>query len=242
MKRLFFLGCLVLIVSCQSIAPTPQVESTPPVAATIPPTETAAPTVTASPTVTPIPFYFTDEFNADLGAWTFFQTGGAQSPTAALENDSLNINLTSPDLWYYAIHTAHEYTGVFVSAKFSASPGGSVGLVCDYSETNGWYEYNVASDGTYSILFGQWLAEGIAQYKPIADNATEYLKAGNLNYEIGLTCKDDVLLLHINGKMFRKIDVARFELTQGKVGVTASSFDDVPMNALFEWVKVAPPQ
>ena len=89
-------------------------------------------------------------------------------------------------------------------------------MICDYSESNGWYEFNLASDGTYNVLFGQWLAQGIAQYTPIATDTTEYLKPGNLNYEIGLTCQENILLLYINGKLFRKLDVTRYGLTEGR--------------------------
>ncbi len=63
------------------------------------------------------------------------------------------------------------------------------------------------------------LADGIAQYTPIATDSTEYLQAGNLNYEIGLTCQENTLLLYINGKLFRKLDVTRYGLTEGKIGI-----------------------
>ena len=115
-------------------------------------------------------------------------------------------------------------------------------MICNYSESNGWYEFNLASDGTYSVLLGQWLAEGIAQYTPIAIDTSEYLKAGKLDYEIGLTCQDNTLLLHINGKLFRKLDVTRYGLTKGKIGINASSFEETPMIATFDWVKVEEPK
>jgi hypothetical protein len=130
---------------------------------------------------------------------------------------------------------------VFVSAKFSGTPTGSLGVICDYDESKGWYEFNVASDGTYSLLFGQLLADGIAQYTPIATDGSEYLQGGKLDYEIGLTCQDNILAPYINGKLFRKVDVARFDLTEGKIGINASSFDEVPMIATFDWVKVDEP-
>jgi hypothetical protein len=188
-----------------------------------------------------VPLSFTEEFNTDMGAWASFQTGGAEAPTVNLENDLLRIDFSSPNTWYYAIHNAHEYSNVFVSAKFSGAPSGSIGVICDYSESNGWYEFNLASDGTYGVLFGQWLAQGIAQYTPIVTDTTEYLQAGNFNYEIGLTCGGNILLLHINGKLFRKLDVAHFGLTEGRVGITASSFEETPMTATIDWVKVEEP-
>jgi hypothetical protein len=244
-KLLLFLGCLALIIACQSVTSTPQVESTP-IAATLtlqPAPATATMSFTPAPTLTPtpVPLFFTEEFNTDLGAWTSFQTGGAESPTVHLENDFLRIDFSSPNTWYYAIHNAHEYSDVFVSAKFLGTPTGSMGVICDYSESDGWYEFNLASDGTYSVLFGQLLAEGIAQYTPIATDKTEYLKKGNLDYEIGLTCQENILLLYINGKLFRKLDVTRYGLTKGRIGINASSFNEIPMIATFDWVKVSEP-
>ena len=157
------------------------------------------------------------------------------------ENDFLRIDISTPDTWYYAIHNAHEYSSVFVSAKFSGTPTGSLGVICNYDELKGWYEFSLASDGIYSILFGQWLADGIAEYTPIAVDDSEYLKDGNLSYEIGLTCQDDTLLPYINGKLFDKVDVIRYGLTEGKIGISASSFGEVPMIATFDWVKVEEP-
>ncbi|CAG0962291.1 hypothetical protein ANAEL_00699 [Anaerolineales bacterium] len=244
MKKLYLLiGCLALTSACQSASATPQAEATPIATSTPPPTATVTQTFTSVPTLPPttVPLFFIDEFNSDLGAWVSFQTGGEETPSVKLENDLLRIDLPSPNTWYYAIHNAHEYSSIFVSAEFSGTPAGSFGVICNYNESKGWYEFNIASDGTYSILFGQWLVEGIAQYTPIAIESTEYLKAGKLDYEIGLTCQNNILLPHINGKLFRKVDVTRYGLTEGKVGINASSFEEVPMIATFDWFKVEEP-
>jgi hypothetical protein len=238
MKKLFLLiGCLALTSACQATA-TPIAATQTPL-----PSATATMTFTSTPTLTPtpVPLFFTDEFNSDLGAWVSFQTGGVEAPSVKLENDFLRIDLTSPNTWYYAIHNAHEYSSVFISAEISGTPAGSLGVICDYNESKGWFEFNIASDGTYSILFGQWLAQGIAQYIPIAVDDSEYLKDGKLNYEIGLICQDNTLFPHINGKLFRKVDVSRYGLTEGKIGINASSFDEIPMIATFEWVRVDEP-
>jgi hypothetical protein len=230
-----------LLTACSTPTPVPtQVELSSPTPA--PATATATLTLTATPTPTTVPtafpMYFTEEFNSDLSAWTSFQTGGVNSPTVNLENDSLRIDFSSPDTWYYAVHNAHEYSNVTVSANVAGTTG-SVGLVCDYSETKGWYEFNIASDKTYNVLFGQLLTQDIAQYSPIASGATDSLESGSLNYEISLTCGENNLLLFINGRLFRKLDVTHFGLTEGRVGITASSYKEVPMSAFFNWVKVS---
>jgi hypothetical protein len=201
-------------------------------------TLTLTPAPTASATPTSIPLYFTEEFNTDLSAWASFQTGGANPPVVNLENDSLRIDFSSPDTWYYAVHNANEYSNVSISANV-AGTSGSVGLVCNYSQANGWYEFNIASDRTYNILFGQWLTEGIAQYIPIANDTADFLQSGSLNYEIGLTCGENTLLVFINGKLFRKLDVTHYGLSAGQIGITASSYKDTPATIFFNWVKVS---
>jgi hypothetical protein len=239
---------IIFLTACTSPTPVPTQAELPsptitvqpsPVPATVTMTRFATPAPTLTPT--PVPLFFTEEFNTDLGAWISFQTGGAEAPTVNLENDFLRVDFSSPNTWYYAIHNAHEYSGVFVSAKFLGTPSGSLGVICDYSESNGWYEFNVASDGTYSVLFGQWLAQGIAQYTPIATDTTEYLQPAKLDYEIGLACQDSILFLYINAKLFRKLDVTRYGLTKGRIGINASSFDEIPMTATFDWVKISEP-
>jgi|GEM_PF-902809 len=243
----FFLGCLALSLSCRAVSSAPQMDSAPSGGAALPTGQVdfASATVPAPPTLTPqptpVPLHFSDEFKGDLGAWQFFQTGGALAPQIALQEDELVAQLSAPHTWMYAIHTSHEYQSVFLQTKFSAAPGGSAGLVCNYDEAAGWYEFNVTHEGALSVLYGSWLAEGIAQYRPLLNESSEYLQAGNLNYEIGLTCADDVLLLHINAKLFRKLDVGYIGLKGGRVGLSAASFDDVPMRAAFEWFMVSAP-
>jgi len=238
-------GLILLLTACNlaSATPTPQVDISSPTTPTQTPPEpaTATQTFTPAPTVTstPYPMYFTDEFNSDLLAWESFQTGGSNSPSAKIENGFLRIDISSPNTWYYAIHNGHEYSDVTLTAKVDGTPSGSVGLICDYDEVEGWYEFNIASDRTYSVLFGQWLAQGIAQYIPLATDTLSYLEAGSLNYEIGLTCQENALRLSVNGTLFRNLDVSRYGLSQGKIGITASSFDETPAISLFDWVKVS---
>jgi len=243
MQKLILVGLLTLTVACQNGTAALSSQSTQTTTAHTPtPPDTATIPVSSTPVSipTPGPLYFTDEFGTDLSAWEFFQTGGEDSPAIGLEDDLLRLTLPSPNTWYYAIHNPHEYEDVFLSAKFTGTPAGSVGLICRYGK-DGWYEFNLASDGTYSVLFAQWLADGIARYTPIAGDSSEYLQPGNLSYEIGFTCRENFVLLHINGKLFRKLDVARYGLSAGRIGFTTASFDETPMTARIDWFKVSKP-
>jgi hypothetical protein len=37
------------------------------------------------------------------------------------------------------------------------------------------------------------------------------------------------------------VDVSRYELLEGKIGLTASSFENTPVIAAFDWVKISEP-
>jgi hypothetical protein len=116
-----------------------------------------------------------------------------------------------------------------------------MGLVCQYSEQNGWIEFNLSSDGGYTVLHGRWLGEGIASYVPLAEGNSEYINVGNGMNEMGMDCLDDTLQLYINNKLFRNIDVSRYKMGVGKVGLAIASFEEVPVILSFDWVKVSEP-
>ena len=54
----------------------------------------------------------------------------------------------------------------------------------------------------YTILFGQWLAEGIARYTPLVVSQSEEIRP-TVN-EIGLVCQDDVLTPYVNSVQLRQ--------------------------------------
>jgi len=244
MKKLLLLGCLLLAVACQpatlTLAPSPipiSATQTPPATATVPP----KPTLTPSPIPpTPLPRFFTEEFDGALPAWSILQSSGETSPQTSVENGALIFSLTSRYEWVYVIIGAQDYTDVRIDASVdsrSINPS-SLGLICRYSESNGWYEFNISEDGTYTVLFGQWLAAGVANYQPIASDFSEYILRDGSENQLGLDCQENILWLYINGKLFRKLDVSRFGLAEGKLGLSIASFENIPVVAGFEWVKV----
>ena len=251
--RKLLVGYLILITAClspsagQTAASTRVPESRPTATHQTPPTpvtvtQTSAPVPTFSPT--PFPAYFTEEFDSTLEQWTSFLTSRDEaSPRVDLQNGALTLDFSAPNTWYYALHNAHEYPTVHIETKFNSAGNRpvSLGLVCSYSEEDGWVEFNITSDGTYNVLVGKWLAAGIAQYTPIASDGSEYLSSSKTDYEIGLTCRQDILQLYINGKLFRNLDFSRYEFRPGKIGVAAAVFENAPVTAYFEWLRVSEP-
>ena len=247
MKRSnLLLGILFLTTACQPATPTASASFFPTETALptlIPVTDTPMPTATLEPTPTPFPQFFTNEFDSSLTGWVILQAGNDSVPDITNENSRLILQMDSPYTWVYAIYGAQDYNNVRVDTKFvnNALSPASIGLICRYSETDGWFEYNVTTDGTYNVLYGKWLSNGIADYLPILDGSSNAIQQSGVEQQIGLICTDTTLTLLIDEKIIRNVDVSRYKLVGGKVGVTASSFENTPVIASFDWVKVSAP-
>jgi hypothetical protein len=243
MKKTFILvGCLALTAACNIGVAAPGNESALTGTALASPeldSSTPAGPAPESSTSTPEPPppYFTEEFDIPSPYWKFLQAGGGQAPVISTVNGMLRIGQSSPDAWMIGIQVVHSYSNVFIRAKASVNPGGSVGLICRYSETSGWYEFNAASDGTYSLLLGQWLSPGVVKYIPLVSDRHK-LSMGSPGIELGLFCEEGFLRLYMNGSAIRHFDATNYGLTSGNIGFAAASFTETPMEAIFEWVRV----
>ncbi|MFZ5818509.1 MAG: hypothetical protein ACOYYJ_01300 [Chloroflexota bacterium] len=243
MQRSLLIG-LLLLTACQAATPAPTATTVrlPPT----PPPASVTATLTPSPTFTPEPppRFFTEEFERAPAYWTTLYASGDPAKADLFHRDGkLVFELYEPNTWLYAISGAHEYEAVHLEARVesSRSEANAMGLVCHYSEQNGWYEFNLSSDGAYALLYGQWLAEGIARYTPIRSEASDRIARGSAVNELGLDCYEDIVQVYINGKIIRKVDVSRFGLAGGRVGIAAASFDDLPVILAFDWFKVNEP-
>jgi hypothetical protein len=249
MKKIL-IGCTFLLVACQpatstlvAVAPATATIAAMQTPTVVPVTDTPAPTPTPEFTPTPLPRLFTNEFDSPLEGWAILQTGNDTAPKVNAENSTLTLQMDSPFMWIYAVYSAQEYADVRVDARFAnqaASPA-SIGLLCRYSEADGWLEYNVYSDGTYSVLYGQWLDNGIADYLPVLSSSSSAILPSGSTQEIGLICSGTTLSLLIDQTVIRSVDVSRFELSTGKVGIAVSSFENIPVMTSFDWIKVSEP-
>ena len=247
MKK-FLIGGLLLLTACQTVTDTPTpvaplIPTETPLPTPVPATNTPAPTSTPEPSPTTFPRFFTTEFDSTLAGWVILQAGNEAIPNVTVENSRLLLQMASHFTWVYALYGAQDYDQVHVETRFvnNAMSPASMGLVCRYSETDGWYEYNVTTDGTYNVLYGKWLASGIANYLPISEGSSNAIQQSGMEQEIGVVCSDTTLTLLIGDTVVRSVDVSRFGLTEGKVGVTAASYENSPVIASFDWVTVGEP-
>ena len=212
-------------------------------ATALPPTRTATarpqlPTATPSPP----PRLFTEDFSAGSPGWTFLQASAGQEAAApGVSNGFLRFDLPAPNQWLYEIYPSQRYSDVRLDAQVELGANGqaAAGLICRYDPAAGWYEFNVYADQTYTLLFGQWLTNGVAHYTPLVIDKSE--KIAPSTNEIGLQCQGDILTPYINGVQLRRRQEKLHVLEQGQVGISASSFEDSPLVILYDWVSVSQP-
>jgi len=250
MKKIILIGCLILTTACQQATPTPEAvlppTATVPASPTpVPATLTPEPTFTSEPTLTPtgLPRFFTTLFDSSLAGWSVLQAGNETLPNVSTDNGTLRLQMDNPYVWLYTLYGAQDYSDVYLETEFinSALSPASAGLICHYSETDGWLEYNVTTDGTYNVLFGRWLSVGIVDYLPITDGTSREIKQSGEPQQIGLTCSGNILQLYINGNIIRNVDVSSYELSGGKAGLAAASFENVPVVVVFNRVTINEP-
>lgn len=246
MKKCIVVGFLLLTSACGAATPTPIASFFP--TSTVPPSPipaTAAPrpTSTPEPSPTPFPRLFTENFNASLAGWAILQAGNDSVPNVKIENSHLTLEMDSPYTWLYAIYGAQDYDNVRINAQFTnrALTPASGGVICRYSEDQGWYEFNISADGTYNVLLGRWLSAGVTDYLPITDGSSKAIQPSGAVQKIGLVCSDTTLSLYINGTLIRNLDVSSYSLSIGKVGVAASSFENSPIVVGFDSVTISEP-
>ncbi|HUG34604.1 MAG TPA: hypothetical protein VMJ90_07530 [Anaerolineales bacterium] len=248
MKKLL-IGCILLLAACQAATPTsaPSLFLTathPPTS--LPVTQTPEPTATQTfePSPTALPRFFTNEFDTSFAGWVVLQAGNESVPNVKTENGTLLLQMDSPFTWLYALYGPEEYEDVRIDVQFQNRAGtpASIGLVCRYGDEQGWFEFNVSTDGTYNILYGKWLAVGIAEYLPVTnDGSSTLIQPSGATQTVGLNCEDTTLSLYIDDILLRRVDVERFELASGRVGIAVASFDNTPVLAAFDWVRVSEP-
>jgi hypothetical protein len=203
-------------------------------------TNTAIPA--ALPTLPAAPRYFTEGFDTQPPQWVFAQADNGQTFAGpAVRDGFLVFDMTAANEWGYAIYNAASYTDVMVETQVQSRTAGdgAGGLICDYDEAKGWYEFNIFADQSYQLLFGQWLAPGIVRYTPLYQGESRAIRS-DVN-DLALQCQGSLLAPSINGEALQKWSEQRFELKAGKIGLSAASFTEVPFSLAFDWVKVSKP-
>jgi hypothetical protein len=264
LRPLFFLLSLLLIVglACsggatpptQTPVPTQPVQviptEAPPQPTEVPPTE-ELPTevVVTEPPVPQAQQFFEEQFDNPLsGDWdTLTVTGSAAADpdkvTVEAENGNLVWNFDSEQVYYYIFYNAFDYEDVRldVRADNRGRNNNSISLICRHDPNIGWYEFNVANNGLYDILYAEVESDGDIAYNTISNGGSNAIKQGKEVNEYAIECKGDQLTLFINGDEVTSLTEKTYGLRSGQVGVSVSSFNVLPILIEMDWIKVSEP-
>ena len=117
----------------------------------------------------------------------------------------------------------------------------SISLICRYNADIGWYEFNIANNGLYDILYAEVENDGDISYSRVANGGSNAINQGMDVNEYAITCDDEELGLFINGDEVITIPERRYGLRSGQVGVSVSSFNVLPILIEMDWIRISEP-
>jgi hypothetical protein len=260
-QTLMVLLLIVFLISACSPAPAATEPPTPaPTNTPLPPPPTA--TATEPPTATPIPptptpeflQYYTEEFDKDLKYWPFFVVDHSRFDPVINKEPSDKVVLSVADGFFkfdigktwqyvYSYYEPFEYADVRLDARVEnlGTNDNNVSLICRYTPDVGWYEFNIANSGILNILYAKIRPEdGYVSYTLISEGGSNKIVQGHGVNEYTAICQGENLTLYINDNLTREVKDNR--LTSGKVGISVSSFPQLPVLINIDWIKISEPE
>jgi hypothetical protein len=261
LQPLFFFAALILLVglACSGGA-TPPTQAPPPtqpvqvIPTEAPPEPTAVPPTEEQPAPTEPPApqsqqFFEEQFDTPLSSdWDILTVTGstdadADKVTVEAENGNLVWNFDSEYVYYYIFYNAFDYEDVRldVRADNRGRNNNSISLICRYDPDVGWYEFNIANNGLYDILYAEVQSDGDIAYNTIANGGSNAINQGKEVNEYSIICNGDELTLFINGDEVNSLTEKNYGLRSGQIGVSVSSFNVLPILIEMDWIKVSEP-
>lgn len=251
---------LAVSLACGALSGT---EAPPPTSQplpTNPPPPTSAPIQQPTQESQPIPTpqsqpqpqnqqFFTEEFDTPLSdAWSVLTVTGSDDAnpdkvTVEPQSGKLVWNFDSEYVYYYLFYEGNSYSDVKVEVRADnrGKNNNSISLICRYDPEVGWYEFNIANNGLYDILFAEVTESGSIGYNRISNGGSNAIKQGKDVNEYVISCVGDKLTLTINGEEIKPVTEKNYGLRDGGVGVSVSSFNVLPILVEMEWFKVSEP-
>ncbi len=248
-----FISCFVLIsLSCITTTPDPTATPLPPTdpplptpttEVIVPPTPTTEvivpPTPTTEfvlPTEDPIETeaviteevpaaYFIEEFEGSLDSWSYFVMNGDESKMDLYaENGRLVFDLRGTYQYLYVLYDEYTYQDVRIDvyAENRGKNTNNVSLICNYTDRDGWYEFNISNGGLYDILIYDEVSDA---YQILESGGSVHVNMGRADNVYTAICQGNRLALYINGVLEKELVDKKYNLREGQVGLSVSSFN-----------------
>ncbi len=183
--------------------------------------------------------YFYTDFDTGVDDWSYFLTNGTEDGfLAEADSSRLKVEINARDTWVYFIYEPYDYSDVRIDtiAENLGMNNNNVSLICRESDL-GWYEFNIANNGEYTILWFDDLNRH--DYVRLFSGGSTLINMGRDVNEYTAICQGESLTLGINGVEVRTIKDRN--LKSGRVGLSVSSFNVTPIKVEFDYYTVTVP-
>ena len=217
-------------------------------------TNTLEPTPLQNTPTPEIQKYYTENFDGELNTWKIFVADARRDEpvisselfddfSMRVEGGSYLFEITRRMIYAYSYYEAFSYSDVRVDARIDSRNvnANKAGLICRYSEKEGWYEFSIANNGLYNIYFAKPNAQGLITYRRIADGGSNKVNVGNASNEYSIICQGNKLSLYINGDLIKQTSDDLSILRSGKIGVSVTSANSLPVIVGFDWIEISEP-
>ena len=211
----------------------------------VPATDTPTPTFTPEPTSTPFPKYFTTEFDSlSLTGWVILQAGNDAVPDVTVQENKLHVQTNSPYSWVYTLYQPEDYDNVRIDTKFvnnAMSPGLRRPESAATAIRTAGSKPTSHPTGRIACYMVNGSPAALPTIFPSQTAPSQAIQQSGTEMQIGVICSGTTLTLSIGDTIIRNVDVSRYELASGKVGLAASSYENTPVIVSFDWFKVSEP-
>ena len=187
---------------------------------------TGSATEVVLPTLASDAVLFQDDFSNPKSGWDRASQGGNSTDYA---DGKYRITLSTPqqDIWANPYQYFDKDIIVEVDAwQNPRTVQAAYGIICGYSDVNNFYALTIGGVGYVEIFRyqqGKRLTLASAENQARIDPEYNHLKA---------ECASSALQLWVNGSLVAEVEA--LEVPYGDVGLIGSSFDEVPVEILFD--------
>ncbi len=208
-------------------------------------TTASEPTNTTAPPTEEVeeepPAYFTEEFDNSIDSWSYFLMNGEENDMDLYTDDGyLVFDLQGENQWVYVIYDEYSYPEVRIDAlaENRGKNTNNVSLICNYTDRFGWYEFNISNGGMYNIYAYSEVDES---YFILDSGGSTHVNMGKDKNTYTAICRGNQLELYINGYEEASLIDKQYNLTEGQVGISVSSFNVLPILVEIDFFSISLP-
>ena len=135
----------------------------------------------------------------------------------------------------------HTAVRLDIVAKNRGVNNNNVSLICRYTPSEDWYEFNIANNGLYWLFYAEILDSKKIVYHQLANGGSNKIRQGKEMNEYSIICNERTLELYINGNETNVYEDNKFVLHSGLAGVSVSSFDTLPVKVEIDSITISQP-